>query len=588
MEEASCKDTHQLVTNEQEPLKGIPRHISRLTIDPSVQVICQCAFQNSRSLIEVKFHNHIQAIGEKSFLYCVSLTEIQVPSSVEVIGKEAFKFCDSLREVGLSEGLKSIGARAFEECTKLLIRSLPSSVETIGGSAFLGCRSIIDFELRSEQLTTLGDNVFKNCYKLKRMSILSPLLPNTTKGIFCGCYSLVGVALTNGLQEIGASTFEHCKSLKKISLPSSVKIIRTKSFWSCEYLSEVDLKEGLECIERLAFGYCELLATISLPSSVQVISDLAFANCKRLMGVEFGSDMKTRLEGQPFSQCAALKTVSLPLECEPADFAGSLGLRAPVKSEKPDEYHNRFANLPIHEACYHASHTTVEELEAQLNSFTIEGKLEDFFGMTPFHIVATAGKVRLDLLEVLLRRYPLSTLTQRDRGWKTMMEYTMQHRNPKGNALKACLLEWIVNDAMAGWGLERWKLDVLPLLGKVAWAASASLPEGMTQNRTRLIKARHHAVDVIQDTIAGYLKVELTSILELGLWKKQEMEWLNENDGEIGTVQRGECRTTCGADAVIPHVSKFLWDAKNTISGSFISPILQCDIDWAKKMHEKK
>mmetsp|Transcript_36268 Transcript_36268/g.87834 ORF Transcript_36268/g.87834 Transcript_36268/m.87834 type:complete len:597 (-) Transcript_36268:208-1998(-) len=562
--------THRLVTNELEPLKGIPQNIIRLSIHPSVHEIVQDAFQNCRCLTEVELHQNLKAIGENAFQHCIVLEKIEIPSSVETIGRQAFQFCNSLVEVGLSKGLKSIGVRAFEKCVKLSMTSLPSSVETIGKNAFLDCESITEFELH-RGLKKVGDRVFQGCCKLQRLKVLPPMLSNTN-GLCHGCNSLVDVQLPHGLQEIGAGTFAYCKLLQKVSAPSSVKIIRTKAFYSCSSLSEVELREGLECIESLVFGYCESLSTISLPSSVEVIEDQAFAYCKGLMGVEFESDMKTRLEERPFMECSSLITVSLPLECKPADLTMCMGLRPSVTSEVND----RFANFPIHAACYHASCTTVEELESILDS--TDGKLEDAFEMNPFHIIATAGKLRLDLLEVLLAKYPARTISQRDRASKTMIDYLMKHRNPKVNQLKALIFETIIKDAMAGWGLGRWQRDVLSQLELVDWAPA---PSGITRNRMRLIAARRHSiVDRIQHSMAGYLKMELTSILELVLWKRQGMEWLNGAEGEVSSMDRGKCRTTCGADVVIPRVAEFLWDIE-TASESLVSPLLQCDLEWA-------
>mmetsp|Transcript_36265 Transcript_36265/g.87831 ORF Transcript_36265/g.87831 Transcript_36265/m.87831 type:complete len:273 (-) Transcript_36265:208-1026(-) len=250
-----------------------------------------------------------------------------------------------------------------------------------------------------------------------------------------------------------------------------------------------------------------------------------------------------------------------------------MGLRPPVTTKETDNYHNRFANFPIHAACYHASCTTVEELESIFDS--PDGKLEDAFEMNPFHIIATAGKLRLDLLEVLLAKYPLCTLSQRDRASKTMMDYIMKHRNPKVNPLKALVFETIVKDAMGGWGLERWQRDVLSQLELVDWVHA---PSGLIRNRMRFIAARRRILDRIPDSMAGYLKMELTSMLELVLWKRQGMEWLNGAEGEISSMDRGKCRTTC--DVVIPRVAEFLWDIE-TASESLVSPLLQCDLEWA-------
>jgi hypothetical protein len=62
-----------------------------------------------------------------------------------------------------------------------------------------------------------------------------------------------------------------------VNVPSSVKEIPNHAFTNCQSLVEVGVSEGLERMEQSAFEHCENLKHINkLPSTLKVIGDCAF------------------------------------------------------------------------------------------------------------------------------------------------------------------------------------------------------------------------------------------------------------------------------------------------------------------------
>ena len=80
-------------------------------------------------------------------------------------------------------------------------------------------------------------------------------------------------------------------------------------FYGCSELEKVVLPEKLERLEASAFAFCEALTEIDLPEGVQFLGRNAFERCG------FASicipDSVTEIEGNPFKNCKALRTVEL-------------------------------------------------------------------------------------------------------------------------------------------------------------------------------------------------------------------------------------------------------------------------------------
>ncbi|KAL3926334.1 MAG: hypothetical protein SGBAC_013518 [Bacillariaceae sp.] len=202
---------------------------------------------------------------------------------------------------------------------------------------------------------------------------------------------------------------------------------------------------------------------------------------------------------------------------------------------------DRFENSPIHKACYYASQTDAKDL-LQMEFSTDEVALRDALGMTPFHIVATSSVARTDVLAVLMDKYPPYIQSLPHKYGQTMMDYLKMNRSSKAiplikMAVERSLMESVPKDWLDGWGTE----FACKSVESVSWEGDSA--------------ARELAVQKAQDTLELYKQIELTTPLELALWKMKV--------DESGGRDRELDRTKCAADVLIPNVICFLFARNN-------------------------
>ena len=97
--------------------------------------------------------------------------------------------------------------------------------------------------------------------------------------------------------------------LQEVTLPKNLRVIPADMFYGCSALEKVVLPEQLERIEASAFAYCEALTEIDLPEGVQFLGRNAFERCG-FVNIRI-PDSVTEIEGNPFKNCKALRTVEL-------------------------------------------------------------------------------------------------------------------------------------------------------------------------------------------------------------------------------------------------------------------------------------
>mmetsp|Transcript_8804 Transcript_8804/g.21074 ORF Transcript_8804/g.21074 Transcript_8804/m.21074 type:complete len:548 (+) Transcript_8804:86-1729(+) len=480
-----------------------------------------------------------------------------------------FTLCHSIAEVTFQEGVRIVGAMAFVLCCNLLRIDFPRSVEKIGRAAFLGCFSLVEVEFQ-QGLKTVSYMAFSGCESLKRVS-----LPSTVevigKGAFAWCNSLEIVELREGLKTLGEEAFCNCVSLARISVPSSVETISYCSFKGCEKLTDVQLRHGLKTIENDAFALCISMCAVFIPSSTVLIRSRAFAGCKSLLGIEFEGSLSLGLGC--FTGCTALVTVSLytriPDDLEfDACFEDCTSLRLPV-SRPLSILQDRFADLPIHEGCYHASTTTVDEVSRRIKAtsmFTDEKNAKDCFGMTPFHIVATSPTLSADLLELLLDEYPVDVLGHKDVNDTTMMDYLLKNGSPRAVPLIKMVLERAVLAQMPRFGLGLWRSELSLQVESMDWNGD--------------FEVRRRCLDGLLAALSRCVTFEGSTVLELALWKWKTKSSLNDSGNKRRKVDRECCGTLNGADVVIPNVVEYLWNDRKQSSDVSMVPF---DLSWMIK-----
>ncbi|CAJ1902969.1 unnamed protein product [Cylindrotheca closterium] len=456
---------------------------------------------------QVSVADSVQKIPDRAFQGCGTLVLVSIPKTVENIGDSAFSQCPRLKKVALHKGLKVIGCQAFSVCRSLVDIDLPDGLERIGARCFLMCVSLLD------------------------------------------------VSIPTTVEKIEEATFFACKSLVSVGLHNRINGIGGHAFVDCASLVEIDLHEGLKSIGYGAFSRCISLNAVAFPSSLELIASQAFCDCASLLGVEIPADTKgIKVGNDSFRGCKSLVTYSIS-DGSLQNFAGNHGigglelLHVDCTGTRTI-CRDRWSGFPIHDLCYHSSRTTVEELAAAIDSCeSLEDSLEDAMGMTPFHIVATSSKPRVEIFQCLLDRYSLAALEYTDKFSHTMMDYLLKNRSSKVVLLIHLILETAIADQVSGWS-PVWK-DRFGLSGQEIRSMIRS-DDDITERRKQVLQLLEHAGQCIRK--------EMISLLELSLWK-MKMDSANM----LGSVddfstRRERCRLQCGADIVVDNVFEYLFD----------------------------
>ncbi|KAL3930386.1 MAG: hypothetical protein SGBAC_011789 [Bacillariaceae sp.] len=549
----------------------LPLVIIHATVNPWTRKIKKFAFQNSEYL-----------------------QSMVIPRNVKKIGCEAFKGCTSLVELHLNRGLKCLLREAFHSCRSLTgsehegveTLSIPATVDAVGGHAFAYCTSLSNVRFQGG-LKRLAEGVFSNCTSLVHVE-LALGLEVIADGVFSECASLTGIELPQGLEWIGRNAFENCVSLSSVSFPRGLERIGDRSFIGCVSLVEVQFPEGLIAIGRSsfvgctslveaqfpeglisvyddAFRGCTALSAIALPSSVDELFFRVFADCTSLVGVEFPVFCTSgRASGylrrfypcwseSLFSGCNSLVNVSFPsyVVDETGAFPGCPLLEAYGTGVK-----DRYARFPVHEVCYNSSSATVDDLIRALDSSEM---IEDEFGLTAFHIVATSANPRVEILECLLDRYSFDTLCRRDDNGKTMLDYLLMNTSSKVVPLIMVVLEKAILDRMAPWQNGEMRCSNL-----AQCLRCIPRDKGIVGADGR----RKHVNDCFLRNAGHFMRTEMTSLLELALWKSRLHAAQNDEACTDNNI-RQICRLQRGAGVVIENVAKHLWRDETGLALSF-------------------
>ena len=268
-------------------LLKVPGELSgAYSVKEGTRIICDSAFWNCRSLLEIVIPSSVTSIGKGAFSFCSSLKYISIPKSVICLNGNPFAKCNGKLEC-LSPNFVFEDDILFNKDKSRMISFrnqniksyvIPSSVTSIGKGAFSFCDSLSEIVIPSS-VTSIGDSAFSRCDSLSEI-----VIPSSVTSIgdcaFCSCDSLSEIVIPSSVTSIGEGTFSFCDSLSEIVIPSSVTSIGDNAFSCCRSLSEIVIPSSVTSIGKGAFSYCRSLSEIVIPSSVTSIGDNAFYNCK--------------------------------------------------------------------------------------------------------------------------------------------------------------------------------------------------------------------------------------------------------------------------------------------------------------------
>lgn len=351
------------------------RHLTTIKLPPAIKHISARLFYDCSSLMEIKIPELVTQIKEEAFYNCESLKRVELPTSLTDIDSRAFAFCEALKEIKIPESVISIGENAFYNCTSLTDIVLPDSIKKIEKHTFAHCSSLKEIKIPASVIT-IEEGAFLDCSafiivdpanptyasidgvlynkdktelisypnkagefkipntvtKIKksafenRKALNKITIPNTVSLIeeeaFQGCTSLKEINLPPSVSSIGSNTFKNCSSLKRVKIPQGVESIGAWAFDSCLSLQSIKLPNTITQIEQNAFSNCSSLKEIKLPPLVNSIKANTFAYCTNLIRINFHDNNSVnkntvkQIDTQAFSNCIALKKISLPSSLE--------------------------------------------------------------------------------------------------------------------------------------------------------------------------------------------------------------------------------------------------------------------------------
>lgn len=444
--------------------------------------------------------------------------------------------------------IKVIPIYAVARHTSLVSVQLPNTIQKIGTKAFFDCKLLRQVDFGNGGLQQIFNWAFEGCISLEEVILPSSVVELRT-GVFYQCSSLLRVDARNtGIKVIPQNTFMGCTKLREMDLPTNLKRIEYCAFYGCESLLEARIPDSVQFIGATAFCECASLKTVYMSKSLQMIGSLAFADCTSLMGIEFPRNLAAdvNIDPEAFVMCRALVNVCLPTRmeqkaaswkcCQSSSAVVALSMddcfarlrQLCVDNNNQSHIRDRFGNLPIHRLCYHASDTTLDELEHAIQN-NASGMETDYLKMTSFHIIATSANPRLDILQALLVHSKYATMLP----WKDFKEFTMVDyliQNPRGIPLLQFVLEW-----------EFGKLSHLQM----------GVLKGSIDS---LAKCQNNLKDCLRQifTSVGYqMQKEPLTLLELALWKTKMLQGNNNN------IDRESCRYQSGAQVVMENVAEY-------------------------------
>jgi len=119
----------------------------------------------------------------------------------------------------------------------------------------------------------------------------------------------------SSVSKIPSLFFANCKNLVSVKLPDSVREIGSRAFEGCVSLESVVIPEGVENDDRYGdyYGYwfsqCTALKTVSLPSTLKYLPYGCFSGCTSLTEISIPEGI-TAIPSDCFRGCSALKTVN--------------------------------------------------------------------------------------------------------------------------------------------------------------------------------------------------------------------------------------------------------------------------------------
>ena len=265
----------------------------------NIETLGDNAFNNCIALTGCVLSDKTKSVGKGAFDNCVSIAEVELPEAAQSVGAGAFNNCINVKKITIKRNATekvslSFGSEAFSNCFKLsgvyiddlaawcgyafedaganpLYQAgtlyvdgaeaeelvVPAGVKEIGAYAFVN--GGFNKATLPESLEGVGESAFKGCLHLKNGGVAitsvdkwcgvrfddpeaNPLYYG--EKLFLNGQETNVVAVTEGVEKVGAYAFYNCVSLNKITLPKTVSYVGACAFSGCAKLGEINVALG--------------------------------------------------------------------------------------------------------------------------------------------------------------------------------------------------------------------------------------------------------------------------------------------------------------------------------------------------------
>ncbi len=183
----------------------IPKHITRVLIDGSIDTVPSMTFYDHPNIEEVICHVNIKRIAGCAFQCCRRLRRVVMPGVTDV-EEEAFHDCPVLADVECGM-LEMIEEAAFAHCESLSKFDL-SSVRIVRAYAFLNCKALTSASF-SRELEQIYGLAFANCTSLEQITapfaVISSWSANSCVVMGCEMLKHVNLVEEEALRETVAA-----------------------------------------------------------------------------------------------------------------------------------------------------------------------------------------------------------------------------------------------------------------------------------------------------------------------------------------------------------------------------------------------
>jgi len=358
------------------------------------------------------------------------------------------------------------------------------------------------------------------------------------------------VALPEGLEEIGESAFAFCISLDRVNYPSTLIRIGHRAFYECRSLREVTLQKGLKEIGEEVFRNCLSLGRINCPSTLIRIGNYSFQNCRSLKEVDLPEGLK-EIGAFAFIRCKSLQSINFPSTLIKIGD-GALGC-CPLKVVTLPEGLEEVGTYAFKQ-CEHMEHIDCPSTLIRIGARIFErcrslAKVTLAGGIMTIEANATRICPSLERVRIPFKAFIIEVEPYRD-------SVSSDSDRDSGGNLESFTCRLVLSDNGTTPLTEAKQVIISP--ERLNYIRSPDLLELQRENAIATImndrgRTREENIEQVLALIKSRALIEVSTILELALWKNKMDETDDSNAGS-----RRECRVMCGADGIIPCVLSYL------------------------------